>query len=220
MFSIWLKQLNIAAYLLDFSFSFPYCFFTSKMTQPAQASTANLVQQASTVPSLQWLLRASQSQDPAEQGMFFSTAPSQGWCAVCSKPSGKRSSAVPREFLNVNLACTGVGLGCGSAETLWRAVLCSSVTSLWDSVVAPCCKLFQVLFEDFHFEMILPVLTNSCHSSAYRAVPAPPSSKLSTQAALRIDPSVICPLDVKRKRPGVEMGKYKSCTAAVWSKPR
>lgn len=72
----------------------------------------------------------------------------------------------------------------------------------------------------FNFEMILPVMTSSCDPSAYRAVPAPPSSKFSAQAALSIDPSVTCPVDVKRKRPGVEMGKHKSCTAAVWGKLR
>lgn len=61
----------------------------------------------------------------------------------------------------------------------------------------------------FNFETALPVMTASCHPSACRAVPAPPSSEFSTQAALRIDPPVVCPMGVQRKRPGMEKGKHK-----------
>lgn len=112
-----------------------------------------------------------------------------------------------------------MGFGHGSADTLWGTVLGSSVS-------CPCDRGWWLLAvrvipsADFNFEVALPVMTNSFHLSASRSVPAPPSCKFSTQAALRIDPSVICPMDIKRKRPGIEMVKYKSCTVAVWSNLR
>lgn len=61
---------------------------------------------------------------------FFSTLPPQGWCAVCSKPSGRRSAAVHRELLNLNLTC---------GEQCWSPL--SPVPG--DSGAAPCCKSYS-----------------------------------------------------------------------------